>query len=102
MIKRYYSEYTGQQIDEAVKVIIENNIQLTDLSPELVAEIKTWGGGAVVDPELENRVESLENYIYSMDYSKLAFDTTEIVINTQTGNTNSMLGYAILDQLILG
>ena len=50
MIKRYYSNYTGQQIDEAVKAIIENGIQLEDFSPELIAEIKKWiaesGSGA--------------------------------------------------------
>lgn len=42
MIKRYYSSYTGKQIDEAVKTIVENQIGLEDLSPELVAEIKSW------------------------------------------------------------
>lgn len=42
MIKRYYSSYTGKQIDEAVKTIVENQIGLEDLSPELVAEIKRW------------------------------------------------------------
>lgn len=42
MIKRYYSNYTGKQIDEAVKAIIENGIQLEDFSPELIAEIKKW------------------------------------------------------------
>ena len=41
MIKRYYSNYTGTQIDEAVKTIVENQIGLEDLSPELVAEIKS-------------------------------------------------------------
>lgn len=40
MIKKYYSNYTGQQIDEAVKAIIENGIQLSDFSPELVEELK--------------------------------------------------------------
>lgn len=42
MIKRYYSNYTGKQIDEAVRAIVENQIRLEDLSPELVAEIKRW------------------------------------------------------------
>ena len=42
MIKRYYSSYTGKQIDEAVKTIVENQISLEDLSPELIAEIKRW------------------------------------------------------------
>lgn len=42
MIKRYYSSYTGKQIDEAVKAIVENQIGLEDLSPELIKEIKRW------------------------------------------------------------
>ena len=47
MIKSYYSSYTGKQIDEAVRAIVENQVTLEDLSPELVAEIKSWipGGG---------------------------------------------------------
>jgi hypothetical protein len=40
MIKKYYSNYTGKQIDEAVKAIVENEIKLEDLSQELIAEIK--------------------------------------------------------------
>ena len=39
MIKRYYSNYTGQQIDEAVKAIADK-IELDDLHPDLVTEIK--------------------------------------------------------------
>ena len=39
MIKRYYSSYTGQQIDEAVKAIADK-IELDDLHPDLVTEIK--------------------------------------------------------------
>ena len=40
MIKRYFSKYTGQQIDEAIGALIENNIQLSDLSESLITEIK--------------------------------------------------------------
>ena len=50
MIKRYYSSYTGKQIDEAVRAIVENQVTLADLSPELVAEIKSWvSGGSCED-----------------------------------------------------
>lgn len=50
MIKRYYSSYTGKQIDEAVRAIVENQVTLEDLSPELVAEIKRWiSGGSYED-----------------------------------------------------
>ena len=41
MIKRYFSKYTGQQIDEAIGAIIENNIQESDLSSELIATINS-------------------------------------------------------------
>lgn len=41
-MRKYYSSYTGNQIDEAVRAIVENQIQLEDLSPELIAEIKKW------------------------------------------------------------
>lgn len=40
-MRKYYSNYTGKQIDEAVGAIIENQISLEDLSPELVATIKS-------------------------------------------------------------
>lgn len=52
MIKKYYSSYTGKQIDEAVKTIVENEIKLEDLSQELIAEIKKWiaeGGSSGVE-----------------------------------------------------
>lgn len=62
MIKRYYSNYTGKQIDEAVKTIVENQIGLEDLSPELVAEIKRWiatgeGVEGVRELEFKNHYE---------------------------------------------
>ena len=62
MIKRYYSNYTGKQIDEAVKTIVENQIGIEDLSPELVAEIKSWiatgeGGEGVRELEFTSRTE---------------------------------------------
>ena len=47
MIKRYFSKYTGQQIDEAIGALIENNIQLSDLSESLVTEIKNWDTTAI-------------------------------------------------------
>jgi hypothetical protein len=40
MIKKYYSSYTGKQIDEAVRAIVENGVQLEDFSPELIETIK--------------------------------------------------------------
>ena len=40
----------------------------------------------------------LSTYILSIDYDALAFDTTEIVVGS---NTTSVLGQAILGQLVL-
>lgn len=40
----------------------------------------------------------IQTYILNVDYSSLAFDTSEIVFGT---NTSSILGQAILGQLIL-
>ena len=40
----------------------------------------------------------INTYILSIDYDALAFDTTEIVVDT---NTTSVLGQAILGQLVL-
>lgn len=60
MIRKYYSNYTGQQIDEAVRAIIENGIQLDDFSPELVAEIKKWIG--------ESEHESNDELVFQNHY----------------------------------
>lgn len=49
MIKKYYSSYTGQQIDEAVHAIIENNIKIEDLSPELIDTLRLWISEAGID-----------------------------------------------------
>ena len=54
-MRKYYSDYTGKQIDEAVSAIIDNQISIEDLSPELVATIKEWiaaGAGAEANREL--------------------------------------------------
>lgn len=54
-MRKYYSDYTGKQIDEAVGAIIENKVSIEDLSPELVATIKGWiaeGAGAEEAREL--------------------------------------------------
>ena len=40
-------------------------------------------------------------YLLNIDYDILAFDTTEIVINSTTDNTVGILGQAILGQFIL-
>ncbi len=48
--------------------------------------------------EINNSLQPLLN----IDYSELAFDTTEIIINTNpTINTTSVLGQAVLGQLVL-
>jgi hypothetical protein len=49
-----------------------------------------------IDEYLSNIVET---YIMNIDYSLLAFDTSEIVVNTTA--TTSVLGQAILGQMVL-
>lgn len=41
MIKKYISKFTGTQIDEAVHAIVENDVQLEDLSEDLINTIKS-------------------------------------------------------------
>lgn len=41
MIKKYYSKYTGKQIDEAVAALIENNVRIEDLNEEVVELINS-------------------------------------------------------------
>ena len=48
MIKKYFSKYTGQQIDEAVSALIENNVRIEDLNQEVIDLIKK-GGVEIVD-----------------------------------------------------
>lgn len=45
MIKKYISKFTGTQIDEAVHAIVENDVQLEDLSEDLINTIKSWSTG---------------------------------------------------------
>lgn len=67
-MRKYYSNYTGKQIDEAVGAIIENQISLEDLSPELVATIKSWCTG-----EASNELEFKTHYEFPIrgDAAKL-------------------------------
>lgn len=51
---KYQSNYTGQQIDAAIKKLLDGSINLEDFSPELVAEIKKWvGEGSELATELK-------------------------------------------------
>ena len=40
MIKRHFSKYTGEQIDKALKVLIENDIQEKDFSSAFIEIVK--------------------------------------------------------------
>lgn len=43
----------------------------------------------------------IEAYILNIDYSALAFDTTEVIVGSYDSSTTSMLGQAILGKMIL-
>ena len=54
MSYKYQSNYTGKQIDAAIKKLLDGSINLEDFSPELVAEIKKWvGEGSELATELK-------------------------------------------------
>lgn len=76
MIKRYYSNYTGSQIDEAVRAIVENKVALEDLSPELVAEIKSWISGGSSGGGYEDII--LLGYFYNNKFYEDNSYTTEL------------------------
>lgn len=64
MIKKYYSKYTGKQIDEAVAALIENNIKIEDLNEEVVELINSKaneGDLAALQKEIEdNQIKVVE------------------------------------------
>ena len=68
MPRNYISKYTGNQVDEAVRAIVENDIQLEDLSQALVNEIHNWIGEGKVEVFFGNRSnfpeEGQDNMLY--------------------------------------
>lgn len=69
MIKKYYSKYTGKQIDEAVAALIENNIKIEDLNEEVVELINSKaneGDLAALKEEVNNEFKvALEDLVGS-------------------------------------
>lgn len=67
MIKKYYSKYTGKQIDEAVAALIENNVKIEDLNQEVVELINSKaneGDLAALKEEVNNEFKtSLEKIV---------------------------------------
>jgi hypothetical protein len=64
MIKKYYSKYTGKQIDEAVAALIENNVKIEDLNEEVVDLINSKANEqdlAALQKEIEdNQIKVVE------------------------------------------
>lgn len=88
---------TQVEADVVVQRISTGEIRVPNTPTEDSSAASKW----YVDDQVL-KVKSDLSYLYSIDYeTALSFDTTEIVINTGTSNTNSMLGYAVLGQLIL-
>lgn len=100
--------YTEQEIDDKIE--------------ELRADIGTSTGENVLSTHVTHGESQellsniIETYILSIDYSTIAFDTSKIVFSMggsdvdEPGNdepengdsTTSMLGYAVLGQMVLG
>lgn len=49
---------------------------------------------------IDERIIEMQSFL-NIDYKEVAFDTTEIVFGTTTTNTTSVLGQAVLGQLVL-
>lgn len=85
------NSYTDQKFTEAD---LENLVTKEDLDEFNIASSKVTHGKDFLS-------NILETYILNIDYETLlAFDTSEIVINATTNKT-SVLGQAILGQLVL-
>lgn len=70
-----------------------------DGTEELVATVKRLLASKADAEYVDNVIEGINGYILNIDYERdLAFDTAEIVI---VSNTTSVLGQAILGQMIL-
>lgn len=69
MIKKYYSKYTGKQIDEAVAALIENNVKIEDLNEEVIELINSKaneGNLAALKEEVNNEFKvALEDLVGS-------------------------------------
>jgi hypothetical protein len=75
MIKKYYSKYTGKQIDEAVSALIENNVRIEDLNQEVLDLIEK-GGVEIVDipNSIVERILSNENLTTAIPLSDEEFE----------------------------
>lgn len=90
----YRSEpYTYERLKIGDGITAVNSLPFIDETLSVASTKVTHG---------ENLLSDLINtYILGIDYSTLAFDTTEIVVNSTTTNKTSVLGKAILGQMIL-
>lgn len=79
----YFTEDDKQEIIDMVEIDIDDELSDTSTNP-------------VQNKVITTHLQELLN----IDYSELSFDTTEIVFG-QTTNTTSVLGQAILGQLVL-
>ena len=79
-------------------VVVPEGASLDDLAA-LISDINTVATTSQITHEDILLSEIVNTYIMNVDYNELAFDTTEIVINTT--NTTSVLGQAILGQMVL-
>ena len=70
-------------------------------TPDVSGQINTHNTATDAHNDIREEINAIQSYILSIDYeSLLAFDTSEIVIGSLT-NTTSVLGQAILGQMVL-
>ena len=78
-------------------IMLVGGMQSNDMQEMIDAKLDEFSN------QINNRVETLEACILNIDYENiLSFDTTEIVVGVSNSVTTSILGKAILGQMILG
>lgn len=102
-LKSTFSELSHKHtINDISDYTVDASLSSTSVNPVqnkvIDAEFK-----AVADSinTLESSVDEVEECVFNVDYNELAFDTTEIVVDTSASATTSVLGRAILGQMIL-
>lgn len=85
MIKRHFSKYTGEQIDKALKVLIENNIKEEDFSSAFIEIVKGWDQNAID--------EALKDYTTLEKFADAVLKTGDQTIGGEkTFTSNIVLG----------
>ena len=98
MIKKYYSNYTGKQIDEAVSAIVDNSVKPEDLTQEVwddITEIATTVSDEMVDIVEEKLNEDIVNL--RRQINNISLDSLKA---QEKITSNNKLSYTLIDPVI--